>query len=105
MALRSAWWMISPSATHIHHPPFPSPNTSSNAPHKQWLQSITASGLGFNELQKYLQNHPGNACQLLKFSFGNFARKLLWKENTCITDLRILENEVKQEVLLLDFHL
>lgn len=89
---------MQPNTPSGSRPPYP-PNTSSiRRPHEVWPQSLGAQGLAFNELQNYLLEHPGNACRMSKFAFGDGVGDLLWRKSIEISDVGALETEVQKPV-------
>jgi len=100
MAIRSAWWMRNSAVSNSNYPTrapvYPLQNAQS--PHRNWPQNLADSGLVFNFLQKYLAEHPGNACQIYQFSFRDLQGKLLWRESADIRDVVELERSLKDRV-------
>jgi hypothetical protein len=76
----------------LHLPP------GTQAPHRNWPQTLTDSGLTFDILERYLAEHPGDVCEVYKFCFGDRQERLLWRESTVFRDVVDLERIVRDQV-------
>ena len=97
MAIRSAWWMKNPTPPNPTRVALRLPRNT-QAPHMNWPQSLTDSGLAFGFLERYLAEHPGDACQVYQFGFGLLQEKLLWRQSAVISSTVDLERRVRDQV-------
>jgi hypothetical protein len=68
MALRSAWWWMQ------SQPPNPIQSqavSNLQEPHKNWTQNQQDGGISFKNLEKTLEDNPGQECRVDYFTYSS----------------------------------
>ncbi|KAM0802622.1 hypothetical protein BDR22DRAFT_971259 [Usnea florida] len=106
MAIRSAWWMREPVTTQLDRASRRASSTTHNLhPYRKW-PSQAPDGLSFNELERYLHEHPGTHCSIYKLSYsydagGNRAKWGRNRKAKSTDELNVFLTEQASHLLLI----